>query len=317
MKYCGLTALAVACSALLIRVVPINDSIMLTLVAASPYWMLGAVIVAVALFIAGRKWLLACVTVLVAVVGIAVQIPLSIGNASAPPSHIDVRVLTANLRNGKADPEFFVKMAGENADLVAVQELTPLAAYKIGDAGMEDQFPYSATIPVKGAYGIGIWSRFPLDTFNEVNDDLTLLAVRLRIPHVKSDPVFASIHVRAPDTSHGFLVWQKSIAAAREVFDDLAGAANRGATIVAGDFNSTPEMSNFRQLLTNGFRTAVNRSGIFAPTFPDDRWFPPLLAIDHVLIKGATSSSFDTFTVPGSDHRALLVTVEIPPDSTP
>ncbi|WP_425294985.1 hypothetical protein [Mycolicibacterium vanbaalenii] len=36
--------------------------------------------------------------------------------------------------------------------------------------------------------------------------------------------------------------------------ENLAAEAGNGAVIVAGDFNSTPDMHQFRQLLTNGYR---------------------------------------------------------------
>ena len=54
----------------------------------------------------------------------------------------------------------------------------------------------------------------------------------------------------------------------------------------------------------------------FAPTFPSHSWHPALITIDHVLTRGSIASSIRTVTVPGTDHRALLATVDVPLDPT-
>ena len=95
--------------------------------------------------------------------------------------------------------------------------------------------------------------------------------------------------------------------------DNLAKAAGPGAVIVGGDYNSTPDARQFRDLLTDGYRDAVEQAGAgFAPTFPSDIWYPPVITIDHVVIRRAAATSVRTVDVKGSDHRALLVTVWVP-----
>ena len=99
--------------------------------------------------------------------------------------------------------------------------------------------------------------------------------------------------------------------------DDFADIAEPAAVIVAGDFNSTPDMRQFRDLLTNGYRDCANQTGAgFAPTFPSRTWHPPLITIDHVLTRQAACSSIRTLYVRGSDHRSLLATVDVPLDPT-
>jgi endonuclease/exonuclease/phosphatase (EEP) superfamily protein YafD len=76
-------------------------------------------------------------------------------------------------------------------------------------------------------------------------------------------------------------------------------------------------MRQFRDLLTNGYRDAVEQTGAgFAPTFPSNRWYPPVITIDHILTRNASASPVGTIEVPGSDHRALLATVRVPLDPT-
>jgi len=82
--------------------------------------------------------------------------------------------------------------------------------------------------------------------------------------------------------------------------------------------SSEPKSTDQAQALcpeswTEGYRDAVEQTGSgFAPTFPSDAWYPPLLTIDHVLIRNAAARSVRAVDVAGADHRALLVTVRVP-----
>ena len=103
------------------------------------------------------------------------------------------------------------------------------------------------------------------------------------------------------------------MAGAKAQLANFAADAGPGAVIIGGDYNSTPDMRQFRDLLTDGYRDAVEQLGAgFAPTFPSNRWYPPLITIDHILTRNAAASSIRTIEVLGSDHRALLATIEVP-----
>jgi endonuclease/exonuclease/phosphatase (EEP) superfamily protein YafD len=228
----------------------------------------------------------------------------------------DIRVLASNLRLGQADPRSFVLLATESADVVTVSELTAEAVDRFSQAGINDAFPYSVLIPGPGAGGIGLWSRYPLDTVSPGKlRTFTIVAVRVHVPSVRLEPLVASIHVHSPVAFHSDTVdrWETSIADAKSVLDDFATAAGQATIIIAGDFNSTPDMQQFRDLLVNGYRDAADQTGAgFVPTFPANSSMPPVLAIDHVLTRGAVATSLAAATVMGSDHRSLLATVHIP-----
>jgi endonuclease/exonuclease/phosphatase (EEP) superfamily protein YafD len=116
---------------------------------------------------------------------------------------------------------------------------------------------------------------------------------------------------------NGFALWRRGITDAKTELNHFAEAVGPGAVIVAGDFNSTPDMRQFRDLLSNGYRDAVDQTGGgFAPTFSSDAWHPPLIVIDHVLTRQAAAASIRTVYIRGSDHRALLATIEVPLDPT-
>jgi hypothetical protein len=171
-------------------------------------------------------------------------------------------------------------------------------------------------MPDAGAVGIGMWSRFPLVAVPvPKRRSIATPAARLHIPGLRFDPLFAAVHVDSPVAagSDNIAEWQSGMAGVQAQLDRFSALAGRGAVIVGGDFNSTPDMRQFRDLLTDGYHDAVEQTGAgFAPTFPADTWFPPVITIDHVLTRHAVASSVSTIDIPGSDHRALLATIKVP-----
>ena len=84
--------------------------------------------------------------------------------------------------------------------------------------------------------------------------------------------------------------------------------------ILMGDFNSTWDHAVFRDMLGTRFQDAAEVSGhglVF--TWPADRKYLPAFAgIDHIVTsKDVTIGQVNSLTIPGSDHRALLATVDV------
>lgn len=228
--------------------------------------------------------------------------------------HVDVRLLSANLRLGRADVASFVELARASADAITLSEMTPHWVRRFHATGIRTEFSYSVLVPAPGAGGFGLWSRFPLDVVTPMKGG-AMIAARVQIPGMRVEPVIASLHIINPLAFHGkaFEEWRSGIAAAKERMAGLADAAGPVAVFVAGDFNSTPDMRQFRDLRIGGYRDAVEQTGAgYAPTFPSYPLIPPLVTIDHVLTRNAGVSSIRTIDLPGSDHRALLATVDLP-----
>ncbi|ORB55105.1 endonuclease [Mycolicibacterium rhodesiae] len=304
------------------RTQPIANFPSLVLAVGSPYTPLAA--------LAGLLVAVACrrivLTVLAAgVVGVSIAVQISWYYVGQPPiaeAYQNIRVLSSNLRYGQADPAFIVNLTKDDADVVTVSELTPEAIQRLKQSGIDAAFPYSHLIPAPGAGGAGVWSRYPLDILASTRDEeegVSIPAARLLIPGLRFDPVLASVHVYSPVAGRSNTIdgWRSGMASAKTELDSFARIARGGAVIIGGDYNSTPDMRQFRDLLTNGYRDAVEQSGSgFAPTFPSNRKIPPLITIDHVLTRNAAAESVRTIAVPGSDHRALLATIRVPIDPT-
>jgi endonuclease/exonuclease/phosphatase (EEP) superfamily protein YafD len=320
-----LTALAVATIlltilALIARTQPISNVPRLVLAVGSPYVPLAA-FAGLVVATTCRRFLLSMLAVAVVAASLAVQISwYYLGRPTDVGAYQDIRVLSSNLRYGQANPTFLVNLANDDADVVTVTELTSEEVQRLKRAGIDKPFPYSHLIPAAGAGGIGMWSRYPLTVLSAPRHrGVSIPAARLEIPGLRFEPLLASVHVYSPIAGDANTVgeWRGGMAGAKVQLDNFARTAGAAAVIIGGDYNSTPDMRQFRDLLTNGYRDAVEQSGSgFAPTFPSNRKFPPVITIDHVLTRNATAESVRTIEVPGSDHRALLTTVRLPVDPT-
>lgn len=318
-----LTALAVIALtfcllALFLRAHQISNIVELVAAVGSPYVPLVA-IAGLALSTLCRRVVLSAIAIVVLAITLTVQVPwYYFGRSVDVGPHTDIRVLSSNLRKGHVDAPPFVGLANDKADVIAVAELTPEEVQQFSRAGIGESFPYSVLKPAPRAGGIGLWSRFPLSPVQpekKYRSHTNMVAARLHLPNARFDPLVATVHITSPVTSEAssFDKWRSGVSGVKASLDNFAEKAGQGAVIVAGDFNSTPDMRQFRDLLSNGYRDAVEQTGAgFAPTFPSNKWFPPLLVIDHVLTRNAAASSIRTVTVPGSDHRALLATIKVP-----
>lgn len=315
----GLGALVVAVAGLAARYLPISGHPTLILAAGAPYLTVAAP-AAVLLLTLGRRWVMTLVAVAVTLALLWVYVPrYQVFGPQAPSgtAAVDVRVLTSNLGMGEADPAAFVALAGDTADVVAVQEMTQEAADGLSAAGMDGVFPYRVIVPAPRASGIGIWSRHPIVHSGRIDGyALPMVGTRIRIPGVRVDTTVLSIHLAAP-WPMPIDAWKSDIARFPDTLTEMGRSAGAGAVIVAGDFNATLEMSPFRRLLQGGYDDAGTDAGAgLARTYPGRGQRIPLIGIDHILTKNCSAATAQTVVVPGADHRGLLAALRVPVDMT-
>lgn len=310
--------LAYTVLAMLTRALPLSNLVALIIVVSVPFLPALVLLLALILTWRRRKWL-ATASTIVLTATLALQVPwYYISHPMDAREHLDLRVLSSNLLYGRAAPAALVAMARDSADLIVMSELTSEAVDGFVKAGIQKDFPYSELRPREGASGLGVWSKFPLIHAPTPKFDNSFLSARVRVPGLSHDPLIASVHLPSPiaggDT---FEDWRRLITAAKSEFAAYAEAAGPAAVIIAGDFNSTVDMRQFRDLLDVGYQEAVRQTGAgFGPTYSPHPRIPPLITIDHVLTRNSTATSIHTVDVPGSDHRALLATVAVPLDPT-
>ena len=254
MRVLGLLLLAVAAAALAARFTPASNRWILAGAALSPYLMLGAPL-AVLAFGVSRHWTLVSVAAVLTVVVLAVQAPRYIGSP-APDTGAALRFVSANLLLGEADPAAVTALAAEHADILAMQELTPELSAALSRALAAD-FPYSALRPRDRAAGVGLWSRYPI-TASGSDESFTrgLIYARVQVPGVDAETIVLSTHMPPPRSA--FASWRTDITrlgpALRELPDD-------GPIVIGADLNASPDVREFRQLLTDGYRDGAAQAG--------------------------------------------------------
>lgn len=304
----GFICLSVVLCALLTRYLPFANRLVLTVAALFPYLAIAAP-VSLVLFVLDRRWLLTGAAAAVTAAAIATQVPLFVAS-TAPASGVDLRVMSVNLRFGTAHADRLVNEATTQAEVLAVQELTPDALARLSVAGVDSEFPFRVVDARFGTAGVGVWSKYPITESSVIGGYLDPLpSIRIRVPNVVVDPTLLVVHLHNPWHIDD---WTHDMNRLPTTFREADERAGGGAVIVAGDFNATLDMRPFRDLLQGGYHDAAEQAGAgFTPTFLGGR-VPPMFAIDHILTLRSTAVAVDTVIVPGTDHRAIVATVTLP-----
>lgn len=114
---------------------------------------------------------------------------------------------------------------------------------------------------------------------------------------------FGSVHPFSPRPRNQGL-WNRSLDSLAQLqhYDNLY--------VLMGDFNSTWDHASFRYLLGSRFLDSGQQAGEgLHMTYPA---MMPIAEIDHIVHdKGVNVGDLETKYIAGSDHRALLATLEV------
>jgi endonuclease/exonuclease/phosphatase family metal-dependent hydrolase len=82
--------------------------------------------------------------------------------------------------------------------------------------------------------------------------------------------------------------------------------------VLMGDFNSTWDHAGFRSLLGSKFVDSSEQAGEgFHMIYPANSKLPSVIEIDHIVhTSDVTVGDIQTIEIPGSDHHALMATLE-------
>lgn len=257
--------------------------------------------VGLVLFLAMRRWIAVSLSVVAVAVLIYTQFPLWV--SQTVPAGERFTVVSANLQLGRANVDDLAAIA-DDADLVSLQEVTPEELARIRASALVTRFRYEYAQPDPGAAGSMLLSRTELRDTQRVPNTNHLSALT-SVPGAPQTRVLA-VHPPAPRQGYSS-EWAASLALLR----DYLHALPEGPVIVAGDFNATWDHKQFRDLLGDGFSDATAQSGSgYQLTFPtDELGGVPLAGIDHVVVRGFQAAMVSTQDLPGSDHRALKVSL--------
>ncbi|MDA3624769.1 endonuclease/exonuclease/phosphatase family protein [Saccharopolyspora sp. WRP15-2] len=281
------------------------DRYTVALVALTPYALLtGAVIALLALLL--RRWLTLLIVGLVTVALAFSVVPRAV-SSTAPAQGVALRVLSINTYFGQADAAAIVDLVRQHeVDVLSLQELTPELVGRLDAAGLGAELPHRVFHAGPMADGSGIAARYPLRELDLLPKS-TLAQPTALLQRPGSPPVeIAAVHTLYPMGADTYSRW-------RQEMIDLGQLRLTGTPrVLAGDFNATLDHARLRSLIGTGYTDAAAATGSgLRATWPAG-WFPPPVALDHVLTTPEIApQSFDVFPVSGADHRAILATLVV------
>ncbi|WP_106585194.1 endonuclease/exonuclease/phosphatase family protein [Murinocardiopsis flavida] len=257
-----------------------------------------------------RRWRTAAAAAAVALGLASAVVPRAVAAADAPgPQGPELRVLTLNMFYGEADPEAVVDLVrAEDADVLSLQEVTPRAVDRLADAGLGRLLGHGIDESAEGAMGGAIYARYPLKAADRPPDEhFPNPRARLTVPGGAAVEVVAA-HTVPPYAADLVGPWTDTVGA-------LPPATPDGPLrVIAGDLNATLDHAALRDVIATGYVDAADTTGDgWRATWPVDRSVPGL-AIDHVLVdRRAGVERVGVSEVPGTDHRAVLAVLRLPP----
>ncbi|MEO8602832.1 MAG: endonuclease/exonuclease/phosphatase family protein [bacterium] len=222
-----------------------------------------------------------------------------------------LRILSANLWNGKADPEGFAELIMRlGVDVAAVQELGPKQA-----AALARVLPQGTLEPRLDYNGMGIAAQIPLVVRRLPLPTRDARIAQLTVAGTDGAPVtieLINLHIKAPHSPVGVRTMLHRRGQWRGLQRHL-NAAPHSPRVIVGDFNATP-MWPFYRRVTAHLHDAALIVATRAGRRPQRTWGPRtdgprLLRIDHAFVHRVAVLDFQVVTVPGSDHRAVVVDV--------
>ena len=281
-----------------------GTSITIALLALTPYWTAGGLLVG-GLALGFRHWWIGAVAMAVALALVAMVLPRTVPSPRADAHGTKLRIMSSNQLLGRADVKSVVQLVRDNqVDVLNLLELTPREVAEFESAGLFDVLPYRIMKPHRGSTGSGIASRYPLTELSLVGPTgMEQPSARIQVNGTPVDIV--AVHPVAPTAQAS--TWKHDLAALPR--PDATGPVR----VLAGDFNATLDHAAFRDLLGAGYTDAGdNRGSGFVPTWPSGL-FPPPVTIDHVLVdRRIAVNGYRVLDVPGSDHNAVLAELTLP-----
>jgi endonuclease/exonuclease/phosphatase (EEP) superfamily protein YafD len=223
-----------------------------------------------------------------------------------------IRILTANLLGGRADPAALVDRIEElGVDVACVQELGRSVSEALARA-----LPGGRLGPDDISRGLGIACRYParVETFPLPKRDGWVARLAPESWDQLAEPVeIVNVHILGPHTWPYFPSPHTRAGQLRGLLEFLDRDPHTPRAVL-GDFNSSPIWPLYRRMrarLADAVLQAERVGGVCAPTWPHvpRLGLSGLIRIDHCFVSGLTAVDARPVAIPGSDHLGLCVDV--------
>ena len=270
---------------------------------------LGVAGVLLALLALRRKWPPATALLVVAALNawpVLPYVPRLATATTAPPTATRLKVLTVNVSFWRFSARRFREIVAEaQPDVLLVVEFTPRAEEVLAE--FDKVFPQQLKAPAEGPYGIGLWSRFPLQSaYTFPLGPVQGVEARVQTPAgvftlLGAHLVSPTLPRRAEQRNEGL----EMLAQRR--------AAISGPVIVAGDFNVTPYSPYYSDWLATTGLTDSRYGRTLSASWPAAL---PILGIpiDHVAVSNEfVILAHHRLPAFGSDHWGIMAELALQP----
>ncbi|RRR99691.1 endonuclease/exonuclease/phosphatase family protein [Glycomyces terrestris] len=287
--------------------------LLVTTVAFVPYFAVAA-LVAAGVQAAVRHWAALAVTGAAVVALGVVLVPRVVVDEPVAAGGAEFTVMSVNLYVGQTDLEKVVALVEERRpDLLSVQELTPGAAERLAELGLEELLPHAILEPDELAVGTGVYSAHPLARIETVGRDGIFYQIGAEVDLGGEALRFMAVHTAAPASPERIPLWE-------EDFEDLPRPDGGAPWVLVGDFNATLDHDNMRGLLADGYVDAAEAMGDgLQPTWqPTEGYLDglvkiPAVTLDHVVAEeGVAVLDWEVLEKDGSDHAPVLARLRLP-----
>ena len=218
------------------------------------------------------------------------------------------RLMTANLLMQRCDASDLDRVLDQvEPDIVVTQELAPICADVI-----VGRFPHHRLRPSLGFTGRGIATRLDAE-FGEI--DMPGRPGTSAILDVEGSMLrLAGMHLLNPIQ---FPWWEMARVRGQQLeglFEWLDDGGD-APVVVAGDFNASPRWPAYKRM-TSRLTDLVGERAERRGERPERTWswrpgWPRMLRIDHVFGHGTRANDVAVVPIVGTDHRAVVVDIEI------
>ncbi|HEX6811333.1 MAG TPA: endonuclease/exonuclease/phosphatase family protein [Planctomycetota bacterium] len=247
---------------------------------------------------------LACL--LLAAVAAYAVVPGWLAATPCPETGTPVRVLSLNLLYNNVQVEAArEEVARTKPDVVWCSEVTP--AWLAGLLPALEDFPHRCTQAEAGAYGVALFSRWPLREAAVIPVGYQWAPAIRAIVEAPAGPIgLLGVHVPRPGSR--LRCEQRNVALAAL---PAAVAALPAPRIVIGDLNATPWNPAFRAMV-EASRLVPLSTFDWRPTWPSTTPWPLRIPIDHVLASSDVGLEHaEVGRSFGSDHLPLFAVLRV------